>query len=272
MSEDPHLAGRVLPDRLHILMRRMREGEAYPREETDPQDEGRADSEEGRADSEEGRADSEPGSADSEQGAKTPSSESETPSSESEEGKKTLLRNRKTPSSESEAGLKPAPEGLVRNPEAESTVRTVLKENRIEVRTVPRARELDLRWPERFLALKEEQQAGGMIALQQVDETLRQAVLDEWAARCADSRVRHPAGYLFGIIQKALRGEFKAWVAQEGNTRRDSSERAGKAADEATALSSSSSVPADREVARTHLARLASILKSSGAGERPKKT
>jgi hypothetical protein len=63
MSEDPHLAGRVLPDRLHILMRRMRDGEACPREETYPQAEG--------------RADSEPGPADSEPGEKTPSSESE---------------------------------------------------------------------------------------------------------------------------------------------------------------------------------------------------
>ena len=38
---------------------------------------------------------------------------------------------------------------------------------------------------------------------------LRQAVLDEWDTRCRNSAVRNPAGYLFGIIQKAIRGEFQ---------------------------------------------------------------
>jgi hypothetical protein len=59
-----------------------------------------------------------------------------------------------------------------------------------EVRTVPRAKSLQhLRLPERLLRLKDEQQSGAMVALQQVDESLRQAVLDEWDARC---RNRHP--------------------------------------------------------------------------------
>jgi hypothetical protein len=48
-----------------------------------------------------------------------------------------------------------------------------------------------------------------------VDAELQQLVLDEWAARCNDAVVRSPAGYLFGIIQKALRGEFRAWAAQK---------------------------------------------------------
>lgn len=68
--------------------------------------------------------------------------------------------------------------------------------------------------PIRFLRLKDEQQAGAMIALPQVEETQRQAVLDEWAMRCRCSTVRNPAGYLFGIIQKAIRGEFKAWAGE----------------------------------------------------------
>jgi hypothetical protein len=42
-------------------------------------------------------------------------------------------------------------------------------------------RELDLKLPERFLELKEEQQDGALLALWQVDETQRQVVLDEWA-------------------------------------------------------------------------------------------
>ena len=73
----------------------------------------------------------------------------------------------------------------------------------------------NLRLPERFLRLKDEQQAGALVALQQVDEAQRQAVLDEWAARCHNSAVRNPAGYLFGIIQKAIRGEFKAWAGTD---------------------------------------------------------
>jgi hypothetical protein len=137
-----------------------------------------------------------------------------------------------------------------------------------EVRTVPRAREPDLKLPARFLALKEAQQAGAMIALRQIDETQRQAILDEWDARCRGSTVRHPAGYLFGIVQKALHGEFKTWAAQEADTERNSSGTPGKAADEAAAspTSSTSSPPVSREVALAHLARLGAILKGPGSG------
>src|SRR3546814_8144538 len=91
--------------------------------------------------------------------------------------------------------------------------RTVRNDRINEVRTVPRARALqNLRLPDRFQRLKHEQQSGALVALRQVDEALRQAVLDEWEARCCNSSVRNPAGYLFGIIQKAIRGEFKAWA------------------------------------------------------------
>jgi len=93
---------------------------------------------------------------------------------ESEEGQDGLLRNLDGPSSESEAGLKPAPDGSLRNPKEDRTVRM----DRInQVRTVPRAKALQhLRLPERLLRLKDEQQSGAMVALQQVDESLRQAV------------------------------------------------------------------------------------------------
>ncbi|MCY1312214.1 hypothetical protein D9M68_797570 [compost metagenome] len=53
------------------------------------------------------------------------------------------------------------------------------------------------------------------MALQQVEAEQRQAVLDEWAARCRSNEVRKPAGYLFGIIQAAIRGEFNAWAGQD---------------------------------------------------------
>ena len=136
---------------------------------------------------------------------------------DSEEGAPALLRNVGRPSSDSEAGLKPAPDGSLRNPKTDRTVR---KERIDEVRTVPRAKALqNLQVPDYFLRLKEEQQAGALVALQQVDESLRQGVLDEWAARCGSSGVRNPAGYLFGIIQKAMRGEFKAWAAESPSAR-----------------------------------------------------
>lgn len=133
---------------------------------------------------------------------------------ESEDGWETLLRNNARPSSESEAGPKPAPDGILRIPKEDSTVRNGSIN---EVRTVLDTREREeLRLPKRFLALRQEQQTGALVALRQVEACQRQAVLDEWAARCRNSTVRNPGGYLFGIIQKAIRGEFKAWAAEDG--------------------------------------------------------
>ncbi|ERY96135.1 STY4528 family pathogenicity island replication protein [Pseudomonas aeruginosa] len=174
---------------------------------------------------------------------------------ESEEGPEARLRNAGRPSSESEAGAKPASDGTLRNSKEDRTVR---KDRINEVRTVPRARALqELRLPDRFLRLKDEQQAGALVALQQVNEAQRQAVLDEWAARCRNSSVRNPAGYLFGIIQKAIRGEFKAW-AGEG----------GAASEAAPAPSQSSPSPpppprraADPELVRTYLEQIRATLR-----------
>jgi len=53
-----------------------------------------------------------------------------------------------------------------------------------------------------------------LATLRQVESTLRQTVLDEWDVRCRGNTVRNPAGYLFGMIQKAIRGEFNAWAAR----------------------------------------------------------
>ena len=173
---------------------------------------------------------------------------------ESEEGQEALLRNGARPSLESEAGRKPASDGSLRIPKEGRTVRI---DRMNEVRTVPRVRTMqNLGLPERFLRLKDEQQAGALVALQQVDETQRQAVLDEWAARCGGSAVRNPAGYLFGIIQKALRGEFKAWAGTDAAV-----PPAPRAAGPAQSSSLSGSRPADREVARAYLARLRSALR-----------
>lgn len=52
------------------------------------------------------------------------------------------------------------------------------------------------------------------IALQQVDDTRRKAVLDEWTARCSRHGIRNPEAHLFGIIQRVIRGEFNVWAKQ----------------------------------------------------------
>ncbi|MFW7348426.1 MAG: STY4528 family pathogenicity island replication protein [Pigmentiphaga sp.] len=135
---------------------------------------------------------------------------------DSEEGDSGLLRNGELPSSESEAGPKPAPDAPLRNPKNDRTVRSSRMN---EVRTTAQARALgDLQWPKRFTELRAEQQAGARMALQQVDDALRQAVLDEWAARCGNQGIRNPAAYLFGIIQRAIHGEFNAWARQADTT------------------------------------------------------
>jgi hypothetical protein len=116
------------------------------------------------------------------------------------------------PSSDSEDGENTG-DSLLRNPKTDSTVRTDPINK--EIRTVPHAREApSLRLPARLRGLRAEQQSGALAALAQVETELQQAVLDEWAARCEAATVRNPAGYLFGIIQKALRGEFRAWTSQ----------------------------------------------------------
>src|SRR5690606_21979334 len=123
--------------------------------------------------------------------------------------------------------------------------------------TVPRAREAPrLRLPQRFFDLKQEQQSGALLALERVDGALRQAVLDEWVARCRASAVRNPAGYLFGIIQKAMRGEFHASAGQSA-----------PASDRRSRVSSATPTPpaqrADPRVVQEHIARLQSILRKT---------
>lgn len=166
----------------------------------------------------------------------------------SEEGENEPLRNRGTPSSESEVGGKTRKTRSLRNPKTDSTVR---KEKEIkEVRTVPRGLGM-LRPPQRFMSLKAEQQSGALAALQPVDPDLHQAVLDEWDARCRASTVRNPAGYLFGIIQKAMRGEFRAWAGQRTPP------------DANGAQPEPPRQPVDPEVAQAHIARLRSMLRLS---------
>ena len=217
IADDPLLSGRTLPSRLQVLAERLaRQGIGAT--ESYPQ-----------------------GGA----------------SHDSEEGPASLLRNGERPSSDSEAGPKPASDASLRNPKQDRTVRS----SRIdEVRTTAREREQaramqGIRLPERFLDLKEEQQAGAMVALQQVDASLRQAVLDEWADRCRGSAIRNPAGYLFGIIQRAIRGEFNAWAKQAGSAPPPAATR------DAPPEPPRNVVPP--EVAKQHIDRLRELLRKS---------
>ena len=131
-------------------------------------------------------------------------------SHESEEGADARLRNREPPSSESEDSWKPGVSGPLRNPKTERTVRT--EKESLENHTLPRAR-AGFRFPDRFGTLKAGQRTGVLAALQAVDAGLHQPILDEWDARCATTAIRNPAGYLFGLIQRAVQGEFNVWAA-----------------------------------------------------------
>jgi hypothetical protein len=113
-------------------------------------------------------------------------------------------------------------------------------------------------WPQRFLELQEEQQDGARVALGQVESGQQQAVLDEWDARCRVGRIRHPAAYLYGIIQKALRGEFKVWAGQNVE---QSTERSIVAPHPSRTDDKVAAVPlVSSEAAREHLAHLRAML------------
>lgn len=178
LATDPLLAGCVLPTRLQMVMQRL--------------------TQQGWPEASDGAPDI------------SASVAAGYPQRDSEDGDTRRVRNRAERTSDSEDSGKPAPDVRLPYPNADRTVR--IKPSSDVRTTVPRAHEA-LRLPPRFTALRAEQQNGALAALQQVDPSLRQAVLDEWQARLDAHGVRKPAGYLFGIIGKALRGEFQAWRA-----------------------------------------------------------
>ncbi|VVM69749.1 hypothetical protein PS673_01713 [Pseudomonas fluorescens] len=128
---------------------------------------------------------------------------------DSELGEDHRVRNRAGPRSDSEPGLIASVSGAVRNP---NTACTVLKESTC---TVPRATPAadNLLWPEPLLLSPSERQAVA-VALNKLKPADRQAVLNEAGARCAAGGIRKPAAYLMGLIQRALKGDFRPWAAQ----------------------------------------------------------
>lgn len=131
--------------------------------------------------------------------------------SESEECDSSSVRHYALPSSTAEDGASAMPHPFLRQP---NSARTVVNKRSVSRDHVPRARE-PLALPERFIQLPVSQQNGARIAMSSLELSLQQAVLDEWDARCETQSIRHPAGYLFGIIQKALRGEFHLFAAHQ---------------------------------------------------------
>lgn len=128
---------------------------------------------------------------------------------DSERGEDHPVRNRAGPLSDSEPGLNTSVSGNVRNPNAACTV---LKES---ICTVPRATPAvdNLHWPAALHLSPSERQAI-VVALNKLKPADRQAVLNEAGARCAAGGIRKPAAYLMGLIQRALKGDFRPWAGQ----------------------------------------------------------
>lgn len=128
---------------------------------------------------------------------------------DSELGEDHLVRNRAGSRSESEPGLNASVSGTVRNPNAACTV---LKES---ICTVPRPTPVvdNLHWPDPLHLSPSERQAVA-VALNKLKPADRQAVLNEAGARCTAGGIRKPAAYLMGLIQRALKGDFRPWAGQ----------------------------------------------------------
>lgn len=164
-----------------------------------------------------------------------------------------------------------APSSPVPNPK-HSTVRTNTNTLYKNVLTYCEAKSHRLRLPDRFQRLPAADQRQGLTALSEVDNTLQQAVLDEWSARCERGQVRHPIGYLFGLIRRAIQGQFKLWAARV---------RAAVTATPAPAAVSTSPAPAtppsspkpkpspNSPVAQEHLAELRRMFRLPRADHGP---
>ncbi|MBF8008638.1 hypothetical protein IZT72_29025 [Pseudomonas brenneri] len=128
---------------------------------------------------------------------------------DSEHGEDHRVRNRAGSRSDSESGSNPNVSSIVRNPNAACTV---LKES---ICTVPRATPAvdNLLWPTPLHLSPSERQAVA-VALNKLKPADRQAVLNEAGARCAAGGIRKPAAYLMGLIQRALKGDFRPWAGQ----------------------------------------------------------
>ncbi len=189
LAADPLLHGRVLPSRLQLLIDRVSREESSAEKPRTHQPADKAGTDASPRSTATGRTSPD---------AKVATSQGASPSSASEVGcqsRNTSLRNPKS--------------GTVR------TIHTNSIYNGFSTVQYTAARNCaHLHLPEDFTKLPPEQQSGALMAVLQLPLDLQQPVFDEWAARCRVSAVRKPAAYLFGLIQRALRGEFHPWASQ----------------------------------------------------------
>lgn len=165
------------------------------------------------------------------------------PTSESE-GIPTSDSEINPPASDSEAGFQPSKSARLRNPKQGPS--TVLSKSKSFC--IPRAQKSNApRLPPGFTQLRPEEQSAALATLQRIEPHLRQAVLDEWQVRCETGDVQRPASYLFGILQKALSGDFHPWAAHSIHAQ----ERASPTREQQEA---------QRTLAHEHLAQLRKLL------------
>lgn len=118
----------------------------------------------------------------------------------SEVSENDLLRNQKILSSESEASLKPSKNNTLRNPNKAVSSSNI---NKILLQIGQ-----NLAIPQRFYSLSAAQQKGILKTIQKLAPMVQQQIFNEWEERCQTQTIRKPAAYLFGIAQKAFRGEL----------------------------------------------------------------
>lgn len=136
-------------------------------------------------------------------------------SSDSEPSKNHRVRIQNQPSSDSEPRLKPTEINRVRNPNhSTSTVLSTYICTVLYLDEAGKTQEHELQWPNtlsEFFNPHERDQA--ITQLSNLNPLVQQQILHELASRCVTGEIRNPSGYLFGLIRKAERGEFKAWAA-----------------------------------------------------------
>lgn len=123
----------------------------------------------------------------------------------SEVSQNSLLRNQKNLTSESEVSLKPAKNHTLRNPN-----KAIVSSSNIKILLQNAEKHLDI--PARFYTLTTAQQKGILKTIQALEPHIQQQILIEWEERCQSQVIRSPAAYLFGIAQKAYKGELNDLV------------------------------------------------------------
>ena len=125
---------------------------------------------------------------------------------QSEESKNSLLRNQELLTSESEAGLERPKIGSLRNP------KSVVCSNSSNVNILRQESTQHLNLPQRFYHLTEGQQKNILKMIERLIPEMQRQVFNEWNERCQKQAVRKPVAYLYGIVQKALQGEFNSSI------------------------------------------------------------